>query len=194
MAEKKSSASCRFSQYIEKLGRSLGHADRIEPLRAYMTGLLLPGERKSVEPMAARIDPRRVSARHQSMHHFVASAQWDAEALLGVAREYALEQIERHGPVATWIVDDTGMPKKGTHSVGVSRQYCGELGKQDNCQVVVTVSAANPTMSIPCAYRLHLPEVWVNDPRRCAATGIPSGRLRSRRCGGLSKMVCQQLR
>jgi SRSO17 transposase len=173
MARSQATAVSRFSEYLERLSAALGHADRVEPLRAYLSGLLLPGERKSVEPMAARVDPRRVSARHQSMHHFVASARWEAEALLRVAREYALEQLERHEPVGAWIVDDTGMPKKGTHSVGVSRQYCGALGKQDNCQVVVTVSAANPTMSIPCAYRLYLPEGWAKDPRRCEQAGIP---------------------
>jgi SRSO17 transposase len=173
MARAQATAASRFSAYIERLGSALGHADRVEPLRAYLTGLLLPGERKSVEPMAAKVDPRRVSARHQSMHHFVASAGWDAEALLRVARDYALEQLERHGAVAAWIVDDTGMPKKGTHSVGVSRQYCGALGKQDNCQVVLTVSAANPTMSVPCAYRLYLPEGWARDPGRRAEAGIP---------------------
>jgi SRSO17 transposase len=135
--------------------------------------LLLPGERKSVEPMAAKIDPRNVSARHQSMHHFVASAPWDWRMVLAVARDYALEQIERHAPVATWVVDDTGMPKKGSHSVGVARQYCGRLGKQDNCQVVVTVSMANRIMSVPCAYRLYLPEVWTQDRRRRREAGIP---------------------
>jgi SRSO17 transposase len=175
MAKPHATASSRFSEYVERLGCVLGHADRLEPLRAYVTGLLLPGERKSVEPMAAKVDPRRVSARHQSMHHFVASAPWGAQALLRVARDYALEQMERHAPVAAWIVDDTGMPKKGSHSVGVTRQYCGALGKQDNCQVVVTVSAANATMSVPCAYRLYLPEGWAGDRKRRQEAGIPKG-------------------
>jgi SRSO17 transposase len=175
MAKSHATASSRFSEYQERLGGVLGHADRLEPLRAYLTGLMLPGERKSVEPMAAKVDPRRVSSRHQSMHHFVASAPWDAEAVLNVARDYALEQMERHAPVAAWIIDDTGMPKKGSHSVGVSRQYCGALGKQDNCQVVVTVSAANATMSVPCAYRLYLPEVWAADQKRRQEAGVPEG-------------------
>ena len=107
------------------------------------------------------------------MHHFVSSAPWDWQPLLAVARDYALEQVERHAPVATWIVDDTGMPKKGSHSVGVARQYCGRLGTQDNCQVVVTVSMANSIMSVPCAYRLYLPEVWTRDRKRCREAGIP---------------------
>src|SRR5207244_11084004 len=104
------------------------------------------GERKSVEPMAARVDPRHVRSRHQSMHHFVADAPWDAAAVLRVAREWVLAPMARHGAVAAWI-DDTGFPKKGQHSVGVARQYCGVLGKQDNCQVAVSVSVANEAVS-----------------------------------------------
>ncbi len=164
----------RFEEYLARLGDALGHADRREPLRAYLTGLLLAGERKSVEPMAAKIDPRHAQARHQSMHHFVASAPWEEKSLLAVARDYALGQLERHGPVSAWIVDDTGIPKKGKHSVGVARQYCGALGKQDNCQVAVTVSLANSTMSVPCAWRLYLPEAWSQDAARRRAAGVPA--------------------
>src|SRR2546422_10740054 len=125
----------RFQAYVEQLAGALGHRDRHGPLRAYVTGLCLPGERKSIEPMAARIDPRHVRARHQSMHHFVADAPWDATAVLRVARDWVLGPMVRHGPVVAWIVDDTGFPKKGQHSVGVARQYCGVLGKQDKCQM-----------------------------------------------------------
>src|SRR6266487_1500966 len=108
----------RFREYLERLARAVGHRDRHGPLRAYLTGLCLPGERKSVEPMAARVDPRRVRARHQSMHHFVANADWGDVTVLRVARDLVLDALERHGPVAAWIVDDTGIPKKGQHSVG----------------------------------------------------------------------------
>jgi SRSO17 transposase len=166
-------AEDRFEEYVQRLGEASGHADRREPLRAYLTGLLLSGERKSVEPMAARIEPRRVGARHQSMHHFVAKAPWEDQAVLSAARDYALSQLERHAPVAAWIVDDTGIPKKGKHSVGVARQYCGALGKQDNCQIAVTVSLANSTMSVPCAWRLYLPEKWAADRKRRKAADIP---------------------
>ena len=164
----------RFGEYVERLGAAVAHADRGEPLRAYLTGLLLPGERKSVEPMAAKIDPRRVRARHQSMHHFVAVAPWDERAVLRTARDYLLPQLERHAPVAAWVVDDTGIPKKGSHSVGVARQYCGPLGKPDNCQVAVTVSLVNAVLSVPGAYRLYLPEAWARDRRRRAAAHIPA--------------------
>ena len=163
----------RFDEYVDRLAGVVGHADRAWPLGAYLTGLLLGGERKSVEPMAARIDPRHVSRTHQAMHHFVANAPWDEGAVLAVARDYALAQLERHAPVGAWVVDDTGIPKKGKHSVGVARQYCGALGKRANCQVAVAVSLANRTMSVPCAWRLYVPKVWAGDPERRAETGIP---------------------
>jgi len=163
----------RFDQYIDRLAEAVGHVDRRAPLAAYVTGLLLPGERKSVEPMAARLDPRHVSRAHQSMHHFVATAPWEARELLAVARDYALAQLERHAPVGAWVIDDTGIPKKGTHSVGVTWQYCGALGKQANCQVAVTLSLANKTMSVPAAWRLYLPEKWAEDAQRRVEAGIP---------------------
>jgi SRSO17 transposase len=163
----------RFRAYVERLTAALGHQDRHGPLRDYVTGLCLPGDRKSIEPMAARVDPRHVRARHQSMHHFIANAGWDDEAVLRVARETVLAALERHGPVAEWVVDDTGIPKKGNHSVGVARQYCGVLGKQENCQVAVSVSVAHERASVPVAYRLYLPETWARDRRRRRAAGVP---------------------
>jgi SRSO17 transposase len=127
----------RFQACIEHLSGVIGHADRRDPLAAYCTGLLLPGERKSVEPMAARIAPGDIGAKHQSLHHFVAKAPWDEARLLAAMRGYVLPKMEKRAPIRAWIIDDTGIPKKGRHSVGVARQYCGELGKQDNCQVAV---------------------------------------------------------
>src|SRR4051812_22021162 len=163
----------RFGDYVERLGDVLGHADRRAPLRAYTTGLLLPGERKSVEPMAARLDPGRVGAAHQSLHHFVAKAAWDDAALLAAVRAHALPALLERGPIRAWLVDDTGMPKKGKLSVGVARQYCGQLGKRDNCQVAVTLSVATEQASLPIAYRLYLPEAWASDPARRALAGVP---------------------
>jgi SRSO17 transposase len=163
----------RFDDYVERLGDVLGHADRRAPLRAYCTGLLLPGERKSVEPMAARVDPARVGAAHQSLHHFVAKAAWDDGALLAAVRDYALPAMLERGPVRAWLVDDTGLPKKGRLSVGVARQYCGQLGKRENCQVAVTLSVATGHASLPVAYRLYLPEAWADDPARRALAGVP---------------------
>jgi SRSO17 transposase len=163
----------RFGNYVERLGDVLGHADRRAPLRAYGTGLLLPGERKSVEPMAARLDPARVGAAHQSLHHFVAKAAWDDAALLAAVRAYALPAMLERGPVRAWLVDDTGLPKKGRLSVGVARQYCGQLGKRENCQVAVTLSVATEAASLPVAYRLYLPEAWAGSPARRAMAGVP---------------------
>ena len=142
MAERAYSTETRFKLYVGEIAAAVGHADRRQPLEAYLTGLLLPGERKSVEPMAALVDPRHVGARHQSMHHFVAMADWEDASVIRIARNAVLDAMERHGAVAGWIVDDTGIPKKGRHSVGVARQYCGALGKQDNCQVAVSVTLA----------------------------------------------------
>ena len=107
------------------------------------------------------------------MHHFIAEAPWDPAAVLRVAREWVLEPMVRHGPVAAWIVGDTASPKKGQHSVGVARQYCGVLGKQENWQVAVSVSVANDAVSLPVAYQLYLPEPWARDPRRRRAAGVP---------------------
>ena len=166
-------AAQRFGVYVERLAHSLGHADRHEPLRGYLTGLVLPGARKSVEPMAALLAPERVRQTHQSLHHLVADAPWEDEAVLKAVREYALAAIEQRGPIEAWIVDDTGIPKKGRHSVGVARQYCGQLGKQDNCQVAVTLSVANDAASLPIAYQLYLPEPWASDRRRRRQAGVP---------------------
>ena len=163
----------RLASYVEALAGALGHADRVTPFRSYCTGLLLPGERKSVEPMAARVEPDRVRAAHQSLHHFVAQADWSDDALLAAVRTQVLPIIEQRGPVRGWMIDDTGMPKKGTHSVGVARQYCGQLGKQDNCQVAVTLSIAADHASLPIAHRLYLPKAWADDPARRTRAGVP---------------------
>ena len=164
----------RFEAYVERLSLAVGHEDRREPLRAYVSGLLMPGDRKSVEPMAAKLDPLHVRARHQSLHHFVAKASWSEQALLRVARDYALAGFERHAPIAAWVVDDTGFPKKGSHSVGVSHQYCGVLGKSANCQVAVTVSLVNAMLSVPAGFRLYLPESWAQDSERREAAEVPA--------------------
>ena len=113
----------RLQEYLSRLTAVLGHADRKPRLVSYCTGLLLPGERKSVEPMAARLDPAQVPSLHQALHHFVATAAWRDEAVLAAVREQVLPALTRHGPVAAWIIDDTSFPKKGRHSVGVARQY-----------------------------------------------------------------------
>ena len=151
----------------------IGHADRARPLHDYCLGLMMPCERKSVEPMAAMTAPERTAAQHQSLLHFVGEGRWSDEMVLGKVREMVLPEIERHGPIEAWIIDDTGFPKKGTHSVGVARQYCGQLGKEDNCQVAVSLSLANGHASLPVAYRLYLPQEWTNDRDRLRKAGVP---------------------
>ena len=122
----------RFSAYLGALASVIGPASRAGPLRDYCTGLLLPAERKSVEPIAAITAPSRTSAQHQSLLHFVGQGNWSDEAVLAKIRTVVLPKIETHGQITAWIIDDTGFPKKGKHSVGVARQYCGQIGKQDS--------------------------------------------------------------
>jgi SRSO17 transposase len=161
---------------MNHLSEGLGHMDRHAGLKGYCTGLMLPLARKSVEPMAARVDPMHASARHQSLHHFVAKAEWSDSEMLRRVCQWVVPQMDfsRGG---WWIIDDTGFPKKGKHSVGVARQYCGMLGKQDNCQVAVSVSLACDQGSVPVAWQLYLPEEWAADPKRRVQAGVP-GELR----------------
>ena len=163
-----------FEQYVSLIAQQLGHADRVEPFRGYCTGLMLPVQRKSVEPMAAHLAPTRVRSEHQRLHHFVADASWSDDAVLAAVRDYVLKAVVPHaGEAEALLIDDTGFPKQGTHSVGVARQYCGQLGKQDSCQVAVSVSLANEQYSLPVAYRLYLPKEWAEDPVRRAEAKVP---------------------
>ena len=163
----------RFAVYLDRMAQAAGHADRIVPMQNYVKGLLLPLERKSVEPMAARLAPGNVRQMHQSLHHIVAEAAWSDAAVLAEVRRQVLPSMTRQHPLAAWIVDDTGFPKKGTHSVGVTRQYCGQVGKQENCRVAVSVSVTTGQASLPLAYRLYLPEIWAQDRARRSRVGVP---------------------
>jgi SRSO17 transposase len=163
----------RFAAYVDGLSSVIGHARRTRQLRDYCTGLVLPGERKSVEPMAARTAPGRTAAQHQSLLHFVGLATWSDEEVLAKVREMVLPAIEKDGPIEAWIIDDTAFPKQGKHSVGVHHQYCGQLGKQANCQVAVSLSIANHAASLPVAYRLYLPQDWTKDRARRNKAGVP---------------------
>ena len=163
----------RFAAYIEGLATAAGHEDRQAPLKNYCKGLLLPGERKSIEPMAARLDGENIQSMRQSLHHLVAKAPWQDGVLLEQVRNYVLPAMQKHGPVVAWIVDDTGFPKKGKHSVGVTRQYCGQVGKQENCRVAVSLSVATWSSSLPVEYRLYLPKEWAEDAERREKTEVP---------------------
>jgi SRSO17 transposase len=167
------SLETRFERYCDRIVDTLRHADREVPARWYIKGLMLPGERKSVEPMAARVQPDNVRSAHQSMHHLVAEAAWSDAAMLSAVAEAVLPKLVCDDAPVHWIVDDTGFPKKGKHSVGVARQYCGQTGKQDNCRVAVSLSIATARGSLPVGYRLYLPEEWADDPERRAKAGVP---------------------
>src|SRR6195952_1842963 len=161
-----------FERYLGHLGEGLGHADRQAGLRGYCTGLMAPLKRKSVEPMASHLAPTATRSRHQSLHHFVADSAWSGEQLLRRVAQWVVPAMD-FSEGGWWIVDDTGFPKQGVHSVGVARQYCGMLGKQDNCQVAVSVSLACDQGSVPVAWQLYLPEEWAGGPVRRAQTGVP---------------------
>jgi len=163
----------RFERYCDGIVSTLLHADREQPARWYIKGLMLPGERKSVEPMAARVQPEQVRSAHQSMHHLVADAPWSDEAMLSAVAERVLPKLIEADGVVHWIVDDTGFPKKGKHSVGVARQYCGQTGKQDNCRVAVSLSIASECGSLPVGYQLYLPREWTDDDERRRKVGVP---------------------
>lgn len=171
----------RFEAYCDELVKALSHADRSQPARWYLKGLMLPGSRKSVEPMAARVCPHDVRSAHQSMHHLVADAEWSDDTLLATVAGLVLPSLTADSGAVTWIVDDTGFPKKGTHSVGVARQYCGQVGKDvatsrnvtDNCRVAVSLSLGTQVGSLPLSYRLYLPREWTDDAERRRAAGVP---------------------
>jgi SRSO17 transposase len=151
----------------------LGHSDRHAGLRGYCTGLMAPLARKSVEPMAAHLAPAATRSRHQSLHHFVADSAWSDQEMLGRVAQWVVPVMD-FSDGGWWIVDDTGFPKQGTHSAGVARQYCGMLGKQDNCQVAVSVSLAAQGGSLPVAWQLYLSKEWSEDPSRRAKAGVPN--------------------
>jgi SRSO17 transposase len=123
--------------------------------------------------MAARLDSENTQSMRQSLHHLVAKASWSDEVLLEQVRNYVLPAMQKQGPVVAWIVDDTGFPKKGKHSVGVTRQYCGQVGKQENCRVAVSLSVATWSSSLPIEYRLYLPKEWAEDAERREKTEVP---------------------
>jgi SRSO17 transposase len=163
----------RFEKYLDALADVMHHEQRIAALNGYCTGLLLPLDDKNMEALAAHLAPERVLAMHHRLQNFIADAPWSDAAVLEAVRAQVLPAMLERGPVRSWIVDDTGLPKKGTGSVGVARQYCGQLGKVDNCQVLVTLSIATDTAALPIAARLYLPEDWAHDDERRGQVGVP---------------------
>ena len=155
----------RFKAFMIPLAEPLGRSERRTAATSYVQGLLMPGQRKSIEPMAARlgVDPQR-------LQQFMADSPWDETALWQVIRREVVPHFE---PIEAWIVDETGWLKQGKHSVGVAHQYCGAVGKQANCQVSVELVVSDGFVAAPAGGRLYLPQSWIDDPQRCAKAGVP---------------------
>ncbi len=157
----------RFKAFMGALVPPLGRSERRAAATSYVQGLLMPGERKSIEPMAARlgVDPQR-------LQQFMSDSPWDEGTLWQAIRQGVIPHFE---PIEAWIVDETGWLKQGRHSVGVSHQYCGAVGKQANCQVSVELVVSDGWVAAPVAGRLYVPQGWIDDPERCRKAGIPEG-------------------
>jgi len=165
----------RLEEYFELIGDVLGLEERRASYAVYAMGLLGDGDRKSMEPIAARADPkpRRVNGQHQRIQHFITDADWNDHEVRRVAAEHAIEALLDREPITHWIIDDTGFLKQGTHSVGVKRQYTGSAGKVTNCQVGVSLSVATWTQHLPIDFELYLPRDWTNDRARRKEAKIP---------------------
>lgn len=165
----------RLNQYFADIGDKLGNDSRRQSFAVYAMGILGDGERKSVEPIAARActDPQTADAAHQSLLHFVSNARWSDKEVRRVAASHAIEAITAHGPIETWIVDDTGMLKQGTHSVGVQRQYTGSAGKITNCQIAVSLTVATRHDHMPIDFELYMPRSWTDDDKRRREARVP---------------------
>jgi SRSO17 transposase len=170
--EMDAAAHGRLGAYFATVGDSLRNKKRRECFATYAHGLLSSLERKSIEPIAAAAcaDPDTCDAHHQRLVHFASNAEWSDPDVRRVAAWHAIDAMQAHAPIRTWIIDDTGFLKKGEHSVGVSRQYTGTAGKITNCQIGVSLSVATDHTHVPIDFELYLPETWTSDPvRRCAA-------------------------
>jgi SRSO17 transposase len=165
----------RLAGYLGRIGGVLRTAPQRTSFATYALGLMGDGERKSAEPMAARAcpDPDLVDAAHQRLTYFTRDAEWSDRDVRREAARYALEAMTARGPVTDWIIDDTGFPKQGTHSVGVQRQYSGTLGKIGNCQVAASLTVATRTEHMPVDFSLYLPESWTENVARRAEAHIP---------------------
>ena len=168
-------AQRRLEGFFDKIGAVLGRRERRESFAVYAHGILGDGERKSIEPIAARAcaDPSRANAAHQRLLHFAADSPWSDRHVRRTAGWYAIHAMEKANPIDSWIIDDTGLLKQGTHSVGVQRQYTGSAGKITNCQVTVSLSVATRTEHLPLDFALYLPTAWTDDPSRRREARIP---------------------
>ena len=165
----------RMEQYLGEVGEILGNKKRRESFAIYAMGLFGDGERKSVEPIAARAscDPKQTEDLHQRLTFFLSESHWDYAPIRRFSAKYALDRMTKHQPVQCWIVDDTGFLKQGKHSVGVQRQYTGSAGKVANCQIGVSLSVATKTEHLPIDFELYLPRIWTDDPKQRLKGHIP---------------------
>jgi SRSO17 transposase len=168
-------AEQRLEAFFDRIGQVLGRPERRESFAVYALGVLGDGERKSLEPIAARASahPGRADAAHQRLHHFALDSPWDDHAVRREAARYALAAMTTKQPVEAWIVDDTGFLKQGAHSVGVQRQYTGSAGKVCNCQVATSLVLATRTEQVPVDMALYLPKSWLDDRVRREKARIP---------------------
>ncbi len=170
------SAGDRLKRFLEGLGQQLRDKRQRASFAMYAMGLLNEGERKSMEPIAARACgvPERTQAFHERLVHFTSSSAWRDEPVRRYAARYAIDAMEAaDGPIRTWVVDDTGFLKQGKHSPGVQRQYTGSAGKTANCQIGVSLLMATESSHIATDFRLYIPECWDQDRERCRAAHIP---------------------
>src|SRR5690242_16602338 len=161
----------------------------------YLHGLITDGDRKSIEPMAARVplpEGLDVSDPDQALQQFLGQSTWDERAVL--RRYRATMAAKCADPAGIFVIDDTTFPKQGKHSVGVQRQYCGALGKKANCQVAPSVHYVSPKGHCPLAMRLYLPESWTEDPKRLDRAGVPAGSRAARTKGQIALELLDQVR
>ena len=168
-------AAQRLEEYFKRIGDALGNASRRESFAMYALGLLGEGERKSIEPIAARAcaDPKKMDALHQRLLHFMVDSKWSDRDVRREAAQYVVTAMSEQLPIDVSIIDDTGFLKQGKHSVGVQRQYTGSAGKITNCQIGVSLSVATRTEHAPIDFELYLPECWASDPERRKEAKIP---------------------
>ena len=159
--------SQRLSDFVEQFAAELGRSERRHWCKVYLTGLMLDGERKSIEPIANRVE----GGDEQCLQQFVNQSPWDHPALLRALRQFILDRLSIHRGVL--VLDDTALPKKGRHSVGVAHQYCGALGKLSNCQSLVSLQYVGKKAHVPLSAQLYLPEAWTSDVDRMNRTGVP---------------------
>lgn len=193
MAELDAEVVERLEEYVGEFVADFGLITRRYWAGVYLQGLLLDGERKSIEPLSRRVSvPGWHGDTEQALQQFVNQSVWDHQAVLAAYR-LRLAQAFAH-PDGVIVIDDTGFAKKGRHSVGVARQYSGTLGKTDNCQVAVSLHYAAPKGDYPLALRLFLPESWTNHPERMQAVRVPTAEQVPQTKGEIALKLLDQVR